>query len=698
MKPKYNSNYDFNNNTQNGFIYSNSTKDLSSTKGIKRSYSHIPKKKKLSINIEHHNLKKNKGFPFILTSNSFFNATNLYLNKNNYIFQKNKKKENKYFEKEQLFDRVLKLQSALNILNKKYTKQKIENYKQSKEIKNKNRFLNTININNFKNRKSYSKQNINNTFESNQINSVEEKFKIPENISENKLKNLCTNLLNELKQNLNHMNSKEEENIKLKKEYENIKIANLVLISNLKDKCKNLEEENFKKDSQILELKKTMKCSKYNEIIKENEVYEKEMKKMKNKLKDSLRQLNYYKTQEEEIKNLYEVIKKKDFKIKSLENELKTLSNNLDEIVQKYGEEIISKDKIIKKQEREIKFKINLNNNIKTVQKDKKNLSLKLLMNQNNKDIKEIYEKNPELYQIYIEMRKKGINSFKTYNDNVLKKLKEVESLPDNKIIYIESLINLLNIEDKESKNIIMDFANKEFIYNKNLFEIKSSQASIFKNLFNKNKELKNEYEIKQILLSDENLKNKIKTLFEEYDIKKQGFITFNEMKEVIKEMKLFNIKEEILLYTKSEIFNKMDYNKLILLINSSYDDENFKQNVEKVNEKLKMFINIINHENNSLEITLSYIKEILEINIDDKKSLSFEVINIDRFVKFLNINNIILDENNIETLKKLCVIDFNFENKKYNIYLDYKKIINKLNELIIENNDIQKEKEKENI
>ena len=592
----------------------------------------------------------------------------------------------------------MKLQSALNILNKKYTKQKIENYKQSKEIKIKNRFLNTININNFKNRKSYSKQSINNTLESNQINSVEEKFKIPENISEKKLKNVCTNLLSELKQNLNHINSKEEENIKLKKECENIKIANLALISNLKDKCKNLEEENFKKDSQILELKKTMKCSKYNEIIKENEVYEKEMKKMKNKLKDSLRQLNYYKAQEEEIKNLYETIKKKDSKIKSLENELKALSNNLDEIVQKYGEEIISKDKIIKKQEREIKFKINLNNNIKTVQKDKKNLSLKLLMNQNNKDIKEIYEKNPELYQIYIEMRKKGINSFKTYNDNVLKKLKEVESLPDNKIIYIESLINLLNIEDKESKNIIIDFANKEFVYNKNLFEIKSSQASIFKNLFNKNKELKNEYEIKQILLSDENLKNKIKNLFEEYDIKKQGFITFNEMKEVIKEMKLFNIKEEILLYTKSEIFNKIDYNKLILLINSSYDDENFKQKVEKVNEKLKMFINKFNHENNSLEITLSYIKEILEINIDDKKNLSFEVINIDKFVKFLNINNIILDENNIETLKKLCVIDFNFENKKYNIYLDYKKIINKLNELIIENNDIQKEKEKENI
>ena len=288
-------------------------------------------------------------------------------------------------------------------------------------------------------------------------------------------------------------------------------------------------------------------------------------------------------------------------------------------------------------------------------------------------------------------MKQKGINSFKNYNDNVLKKLTEVQPLPDNKIIFIESLINLLNIEEKESKDIIINFANKEFVYNKNLFEIKSNELSIFKTLFNKSKELKSEYEIKQILVSDENLKNKMKNLFEEYDINKKGFISFNEMKKVIKELKLFNIKEEILLYTKSELFNKMDYNKLILLIESTYNDENFKQNLEKLNEKLKIFVNLIN---NSLDSHLSYIKEILEINIDDKENVSFEVINIDKFVKFLNVNNIVLDKNNIETFKKIYTIDFNFEDKKYNIYIDYKKIINKLKELIKENNDIKKEKE----
>ena len=692
MKRKYNSKCDINNNNRYNFVYSDSTKDFTSTKEIKRSFSQIPKNEELVINLEQNKLKKNIGYPFILTSNSFYNTANLYLNKNNYTFRKNQKKGNTYFEKEQLFDRVLKLQTALNNLNVKYNKQKIENYKQSKEIKKKNKFLNTININNFKNRK----QSLN-TLQPNQLDnfnseSFEEKYKIPENISENKLKNLYSNLLKEFEQNLTHINFLEEENKKLQKDYEIIKISNSALISNLKIKCKNLEEENIQKNNELLEIKKSMKCSNYNEILKEKEIYEKEMKKIKNKLNDSLMQLDYYKTQEEELKNLNEIIKKKDFKIKSLENELKTLSNNLDERVQKYGKEIISKDKIIKKQEREIKFKINLNNkNIKNLEKDKKSFSLKLLINQNNKDIKEIYEKNPELYQIYIEMKQKGINSFKNYNDNVLKKLTEVQPLPDNKIIFIESLINLLNIGEKESKDIIINFANKEFVYNKNLFEIKSNELFIFKTLFNKSKELKSEYEIKQILVSDENLKNKMKNLFEEYDINKKGFITFNEMKKVIKELKLFNIKEEILLYTKSELFNKMDYNKLILLIESTYNDENFKQNLEKLNEKLKIFVNLIN---NSLDSHLSYIKEILEINIDDKENVSFEVINIDKFVKFLNVNNIVLDKNNIETLKKIYTIDFNFEDKKYNIYIDYKKIINKLKELIKENNDIKKEKE----
>ena len=109
-------------------------------------------------------------------------------------------------------------------------------------------------------------------------------------------------------------------------------------------------------------------------------------------------------------------------------------------------------------------------------------------------------------------MKQKGINSEKIFINNVLKKLDEKNSMPDNKIIFIESLLSLLNIEDMESKSLIMDIVDKEFSGNKTLFDIKSNEISVFEILF-KNKILKNNDEIKQILtLKCKNfLKNMIK-------------------------------------------------------------------------------------------------------------------------------------------------------------------------------------------
>ena len=70
----------------------------------------------------------NFGYTF-QTSKYFQNK--LYLNKNHFILGKNKlKKTNKYYEKEELFDRVIKLQNALNLLNSKNNKQQIEINKQ----------------------------------------------------------------------------------------------------------------------------------------------------------------------------------------------------------------------------------------------------------------------------------------------------------------------------------------------------------------------------------------------------------------------------------------------------------------------------------------------------------------------------------------------------------------------------------------
>ena len=317
MKKKKNSEYF--NGTLYKSIYSKSTKGFTSYKGsIKKNNKR--NKNTLKINSEE---KESKGFPVIFTSNSFNNPANLYLNKTNYIWKKKKNKENKYYEKEQLFDRVLKLQTALNILNKKYKIQKIENTKQSKEIKKQNNFLNLININNFHKKRSFSKPNLitsyrnkrnktisfeekefflnkgeNNYFSNNNID-IKEKYKIPENISKEQLKKKYMNLVYELEHITKKMNYLENEN--LKKDYENIKISNETLISNLKLKIKNLLNENELKNNEIINIKKTMKYSNFNEMTKERDIFEKEMIKMKSKLKDLLKKVYHYKEQEQEI-------------------------------------------------------------------------------------------------------------------------------------------------------------------------------------------------------------------------------------------------------------------------------------------------------------------------------------------------------------------------------------------------------------
>ena len=731
MKRKKSSDYNIYNSRYSNNIISKSTKALTSAKEFRRTNSQWDKNKILkNINIED---VESRGFPILCTSSSFNNnknTANLYLNKKYYIFKKKRKSKNKYFAKEQLFDRVLKLQSALNVLNRKYTKQKIENNKQSKEIQKQNKFLNLINTNNFKHKRSFSNPDINAYFINKDLKSkndknnfpnlkenigIKEKYKLPENISEEKLKYLYNSLLNECDLNTKIMIYLEQENDILKKDYEKIKIANETLISNLKIKCKQLEKENQLKNNEIIELKKTAKCAKYNELIKENEIYLMEMNKIKTRFNELLKKDNYYKAKEEENKKLYDIISKKDFKIKILEVELKTLSNNLDETDQKFEDKIIIKDKIIKRQEREIKFKRNNNEN-KTHNntndnnynhysyynntENKKNKYITIKINSNsknnnkNKNRKDIYDKNPELYQLYIEMKQKGINSEKIFINNALKKLDEKNSMPDNKIIFIESLLSLLNIEDMESKSLIMDIVDKEFSGNKTLFDIKSNEISVFEILF-KNKILKNNDEIKQILTSGEDTMIKMQKFFEKYDKNKMGYITFNEMKEIIKEMKLENIREEILLYTKSEIFNKMNYFKLFLLVHDSKNNSssnssniNIEELIKQLDDKFKIFVDLVKKENNTVDNIFSYIKENITINENknnEKEKIDYEVISIDNFVKCFSIKNIEFGQNDIELIKYVYGFKQNIvqpENKVFQNYIDYKKILNKLNEI----------------
>ena len=630
------------------------------------------------------------GFPRVYTSGCPHNTANLYLNKKNFSFKKKpSNKSNKYFDKEKLYQKMVKLQISLNNINMKYHKQKMENDKQAKEIERQNKFLNSINSQNMRNWDLLESQNVlrneNNedniqSKNDNLMNKLiresesysdldftlldDKRFNLKsvsnnnKTFSENSLKKLYEELYQECKYRDKLLIKMEKDKEKFTHENGILKVANETLISNLKLHMKKLENENAQKDAKITELKKNLKCSRYTELLKENEILNTEMEKLKNKLKNALTLISEYKKQEEEIKKLYEVIKKKDFKIKALELELTTLANNSDETTKKLQNEINTKDKLLKRQERDIKksaFELYASkqgfNYTDTYSSDggAKNKKAK----KKDMDLNSIYKKYPELYLLFIEMKHKDITNSKNFGNEVLKNIKDTMNLEEAKIKYISLLLGYFSIsdDDENSKQIIVNLANKEFISNRSIFEIKKKQLNILDSLFNK--EINNKNEEMKIHIEKNSLEELIKQTFIETDKNKLGFINFDQMKNVINEIHLNDFTDEIMLLTKSEIFDRFDYYNFLMLFsnesNNNKTDEGEQAQINNENENLNSngFNNI--NENNIEEIKEQK-GESNDNNIDNtKKEENTDSNNKDEKNKEENNNNINSNNNTEE-------------------------------------------------
>ena len=630
------------------------------------------------------------GFPRVYTSGCPHNTANLYLNKKNFSFKKKpSNKSNKYFDKEKLYQKMVKLQISLNNINMKYHKQKMENDKQAKEIERQNKFLNSINSQNMRNWDLLESQNLlrneNNedniqSKNDNLMNKLiresesysdldftlldDKRFNLKsvsnnnKTFSENSLKKLYEELYQECKYRDKLLIKMEKDKEKFTHENGILKVANETLISNLKLHMKKLENENAQKDAKITELKKNLKCSRYTELLKENEILNTEMEKLKNKLKNALTLISEYKKQEEEIKKLYEVIKKKDFKIKALELELTTLANNLDETTKKLQNEINTKDKLLKRQERDIKksaFELYASkqgfNYTDTYSSDggAKNKKAK----KKDMDLNSIYKKYPELYLLFIEMKHKDITNSKNFGNEVLKNIKDTMNLEEAKIKYISLLLGYFSIsdDDENSKQIIVNLANKEFISNRSIFEIKKKQLNILDSLFNK--EIDNKNEEMKIHIEKNSLEELIKQTFIETDKNKLGFINFDQMKNVINEIHLNDFTDEIMLLTKSEIFDRFDYYNFLMLFsnesNNNKTDEGEQAQINNENENLNS--NGINNINeNNIEEIKEQKGESNDNNIDNtKKEENTDSNNKDEKNKEENNNNINSNNNTEE-------------------------------------------------
>jgi len=596
-----------------------------------------------------HKNRQELGFPRVYTSGCLHNTANLYLNKKNFTYKKSAPiNNNNYFDKEQLFQNMMKLQTSLNVLNQKYHKQKIENDKQAKEIQRQNKFLNSMNEINFRklekrNTMEYlyadnlNKENMTNERQQQIIRNLtrpnvleynskkfiklnEDKFNLnsklnsKKKLTESEFKDLYNELFEEYKEKDRILVKTLEENDEYIEKIEKLQWSNNTLISNLKRQMKKIESENEEKDTEIKTLRKNIKCSRYTELLKENEILNKELEKLKNKLNNAFKRINDYKKQEEEIKKLYDVIKKRDFKIKALELKLTTLSNNADETTKKLQDEITIKDKLLKKQERDMKrnafekYALMQGQSLEEIDNklnnfpEKKYLTLEM-------SIKDLNKHNPELYQLYIEMKHKGINTSKSFENDVLKNVSDVSNINEAKIKYIDLVLDYFQISksDESSRKIIFDLADKEFINNRSIQEIKNKHIRIFDTFFNKNVQLKSYGQLKKYIDAND-LEELINRTFKELDKNKLGYITFEEMKNAINDMGLNDFLEEILTLTKSEIFNRVDYLNLIMInknnenkINANNYIQNNKknQNNELNNDNYDDFNNPDNANNN---------------------------------------------------------------------------------------------------
>ena len=641
----------------------------------------------------------NFGYSF---QNSKYFTKNLYLNKKSFAWGKNKlSKPNKYYESERLFERVMQLQNKVNLLNDQNTEQKIEINKQKKELIKQNKLLNEVNkkmffdnlLNNnesevdtvdggggnsvrendnthmhapLSKRRCYSSQQINGI---NNTNNKKQNINL-DNISNDNLKDLYKKIL---KQN----QVKEKEILRLKQKIDSIHFSNETLISNMKHQYKQLQNENNKKTKEFQDLKKSTKCTKYNELMKEKEVYEKEMHSIKDKFHKMSEVLEKYKNCFEENKKLKEEINKKNVKIYNLQNEIVLFSQNSENIINSLKKEINKKNKKIQKLENEMKKYIcgedskkmiknnsfnklifssrNNDNNIYNINKNKndfnsnnlyfnhclnfnknnsntnqflspssyssranlfsaswKNIKIKnqklskekgrerVVPTRNNR-VKEIILSDPELYQLYIEMKKRNINDSKAFINEVLLNLKDDSSNTDNKKYYYNAIIKLFKVEDESGKKIVENLSSKEFGENKQLKDIKMHNLKILNELFSLNQEKNN----KDVL--DKKLKeidiNKFINSIKKYDEYESGYIYFNQMISIIKEFKLEQNFEDILLLTKEpDVFNLMNYNVILDIINQNDKKENNENNEIKDKNDDKPHTKEINDNKNDID------------------------------------------------------------------------------------------------
>ena len=654
---------------------------------------------------KYNNFEKNTfdsplGYTF---QNSKYFTNKLYLNKQNFIWGKNKlKKENKFYEKEELFERLMRLQNKVNFLNNQNNEQKIEINKQKLELIKQNKILNEVNTKIFFNRlleneedennKSDQGSNLNNENEihiplsKKRSHSTEELDKNYNKIYNKLLDKLNNNNLKELYKKLLKQNDiKEKEIIRLKQKIDSIKFSNETLISNMKLKYKELQSENNKKIKEFQELKKSSKCTKYNEIMREKEIYEKEMLNIKNKFYQTLEVLQKYKNCFKENELLKEELNKKNIKISNLESEILLFSENSEKVIENLKKEIKQKNKKIQKLENEIKKYI-LNNQNEYIPKEEGKIKKLKITNRNklfyNKYDINNYNSNNKTQNLYINhclnFSKKDNKKNNNSNNDILYRSPSSHS---SRINLFSASWNNINIK----KEKIVNIKNNENIINKN----NSSKDRDEKSKINSNNN-----KIQEII-------NLYPELFQLYiEMKKRNIIDnkifINEVLLKLKENNSNNDNKNIYYNSIIKLFNIEDENGKKIIENLTNKEFDKNKSIEEIkSHQIKILNELFNQKSENEDDNKIFEKKLGEMDINKLNSLIYKYDDCESgFVFFNQMISIVNDLKMKKYLQKILLLTKESEafdlmnyNNILNMIKDKKEKSENNNNLIQDNN-----------
>ena len=657
---------------------------------------------------------------------------NLRQNRKSFLWGRNKQSSfdnNKYFAKEELVEKVVKLQRALNKLNDKNTEQKIKLYKQKKELKKQNQMLNEVNkkyyfeqfFKNFdwdndpekqmnydsydyglgymlKDKKTKTSKSFNKNKSTEEIKNIPN-VKNPYFQMHDNLDNISYSGLRELYRKMVMQNDRKDKEITiLKEQLKHNKISYEALLSNMKIQYKQLLSDNEKKKEEIAELKKNSKCTKFNEIMEEKEIYEKVMLNMKMKFNKAMEAEENYKISLQKIKLLMDEIDSKEIKIGYMENKLKLNAKNSETNIEYLKNELNKKSKRLKKLENEFKklnIKMNLsmgdfqipssknkdkkiivfktqNNNFMIIPKSKNSEKIEEKENDSNKynDFlgDKIMDKNNNFYQnMNFSIKAKENNNNELNKNDIENDLNNIESL---KIINKKDEIskdnqsrdnNEQNKENNEKINVKTEYLNE----NENLFsellliyieliKRKMNPISFINEIFSKlnnesstidNKKIFFDYLIQYFNISDDTGKKVIENL------------SNNEFKEnkSLEEIKNNQIEKINEFSNKEKNENEEEFLKKF----GEIDENNFNKIIEKY-DNIQSGLVYYNQ-------MISIIKELNMEEYTSKILLLTKDIDVFNLFNYQNLLNIITEKNKNENneKKESQIINENNEEKK---------------------------------